>query len=230
MGSTPGARKAGLGAEPLPTLHGLREGCGWRGRARPPTQPHRACTSPGCTLQGGGRQNRLRYLQQEDELREPLDGLRHQAVQCDAVRAGLLTLLRGQGPSPRLRPRRPPTHPPAGRSPGEERTPPAAPTRDLHGFPQPLPAGWGAPRGQRRGRPRSPSSTVGLIFRGSAPCLPWRPRGPPTRSQSLTLRSPAAGSRPLGLGSGVHSLPRPIWLHPSKDVQTKLVFKKLLYH
>lgn len=96
MGSTPGARKAGLGAEPLPTLHGLREGCGWRGRARPPTQPHRACTSPGCTLQGGGRQNRLRYLQQEDELREPLDGLHHQPVERDAVGTAHLASLLGE--------------------------------------------------------------------------------------------------------------------------------------
>ena len=149
----------------------------------------------------GRRQSRLWYLQQEDELREPLDGLRHQAVQCDTVRAGLLTLLQGQGPSPQLRPHRPPAHPPAGRSPGEERTPPTAPTRDLLGFPQPLLGGWSAPRGQRRGRPRSPSSSVGLILRGSAPCPPWRPRGPLTRSQSLTLRSPAAA----GPGSGVWS-------------------------
>lgn len=36
------------------------------------------------------------YLKQQDELREPLDGLRHQAVEGDAVGAGLLGLLWGQ--------------------------------------------------------------------------------------------------------------------------------------
>lgn len=36
------------------------------------------------------------YLEQQDELWEPLDGPCHQAVERDAVRAGLLGLLRGE--------------------------------------------------------------------------------------------------------------------------------------
>lgn len=35
------------------------------------------------------------YLEQQDELREPLDGPGHQAVERDAVWTGLLALLRG---------------------------------------------------------------------------------------------------------------------------------------
>lgn len=35
----------------------------------------------------------LLYLQKQNELREPLDGLHHQAVQSHPVTAGLLTML-----------------------------------------------------------------------------------------------------------------------------------------
>lgn len=49
-----------------------------------------------------------RYLEQQDELGEPLDGLHHQAVERDAVRTRLLGLLWGQsGGSPSGRRPRP---------------------------------------------------------------------------------------------------------------------------
>lgn len=34
-----------------------------------------------------------RYLQQQNELREPLDGLHHEPVESDPVTAGILTML-----------------------------------------------------------------------------------------------------------------------------------------
>lgn len=105
----------------------------------------------------------------------PLDGLRHQAVQ--QTRSGLtpLTLLQDKArhPSSDHTTHLPTPRDAASRS---ERTPPTALTRDLHA-PQPFPGGWGAPRGQRRGQ------TSGALpapwahpLRGSAPCPPWRPR------------------------------------------------------
>lgn len=37
----------------------------------------------------------LAYLQQEDELWEPLDGPHHKAVECDSVWTGILAQLQG---------------------------------------------------------------------------------------------------------------------------------------
>lgn len=56
----------------------------------------------------GRRQSRLWYLQQEDELREPLDGLHHQPVERDAVGAAHLAPLLGEAASFTERSRREP--------------------------------------------------------------------------------------------------------------------------
>lgn len=54
----------------------------------------RAAGLPSCPA--GGQDGRA-HLEQQDELREPLDGLHHQAVERDTVRARLRALLRGSG-------------------------------------------------------------------------------------------------------------------------------------
>lgn len=51
------------------------------------------------TLQVRGSPNPARYLKQEDELREPLDGLHHQPVERDAVGTAYLPTLLEKGRS-----------------------------------------------------------------------------------------------------------------------------------
>lgn len=60
----------------------------------PPAPPGRRQATAGTASRQRGLPSRP-YLQQQDELREPLHGLRHQAVEGDAVRAGPLALLWG---------------------------------------------------------------------------------------------------------------------------------------
>lgn len=70
-------------------------------RAQPPRPVPPRPAPPGRRQATAGTASRQRglpsrpYLQQQDELREPLHGLRHQAVEGDAVRAGPLALLWG---------------------------------------------------------------------------------------------------------------------------------------
>lgn len=60
----------------------------------PPAPPGRRQATAGTASRQRGLPSRP-YLEQQDELREPLHGLRHQAVEGDAVRAGPLALLWG---------------------------------------------------------------------------------------------------------------------------------------
>lgn len=106
---------------------------------RPPTLPSRNCS--GKEERGGRRQKQEHrrglqtdagkgtrpYLEQQDELWEPLYGLHHQAVERDAVGAGLLALLWGEaqltrtsgrrGPPPGSAAALPPQHRRIGRRP-----------------------------------------------------------------------------------------------------------------
>lgn len=106
---------------------------------RPPTLP--SCNCSGKAERGGRRQNQEHrrglqtdagkgtcpYLEQQNELWEPLYGLHHQAVERDAVGAGLLALLWGearlthasgrQGPPPGSAAVLPPQHRRLGRRP-----------------------------------------------------------------------------------------------------------------
>lgn len=93
-------------------------------------QPHEARTIPRPTLQVGGRRNPPWYLKQEDELREPLDGLHHQPVERDAVGATHLPplletrgdnslSLRSKGPAPGVQMRPIPGSPPRTQDPAQ---------------------------------------------------------------------------------------------------------------